>query len=60
MRSMFLEYSFKPRPKSRALGTASSVMTVGLSINGCSPWKEDYSDIFEDYSGHIMDSYVRY
>ena len=27
-----MEYSFEPRPNSRALGTAGSVITIGLSI----------------------------
>ena len=31
MRSVSLEYSFEPRPKSRALCTAGSVMTLGLT-----------------------------
>ena len=29
---MLLGYSFEPSPKSRALGTAGSFMTIGLSI----------------------------
>ena len=37
---MFLEYSSKPRPNSRALGTAGSVVTISLSINGCSHSKK--------------------
>ena len=36
MRGMLLGYSLEPRPYSRALGTAGSVMTIGLSINWCS------------------------
>ena len=28
-------HSFKPRPNSHALATVGSVMTIGLSINGC-------------------------
>ena len=35
MRGMLLGYSLQPRPYSRALGTAGSVMTIGLSINWC-------------------------
>ena len=31
---MLLGYSFEPRPTTRALGTAGSVMTIGSSING--------------------------
>ena len=30
---MLLRYSFEPRPNSRALGTAGSVMAIGLSVN---------------------------
>ena len=33
---MLLRYSFGPRLKNRALATAGSFMTIGLSINGCS------------------------
>ena len=40
MRSMFLRYSFEPRPNSRALATSGSVMAIGLSINGCSHSKK--------------------
>ena len=32
---LLLGYSFKPRPYRRALGTAGSLMTIGLSIIGC-------------------------
>ena len=32
---MFLGCSFEPRPNSRALATAGSVMAIGLSMNGC-------------------------
>ena len=35
MHRMLLGYSFEPRPKSRMLATAGSVMTIGLSINLC-------------------------
>ena len=34
MRGILLEYSFEPRPNSRALTAASSVMTIGLLIKG--------------------------
>ena len=44
MRYMLLGYSFEPRPYSRALGTAGSVMTIGLSINGCSHSKNQFDD----------------
>ena len=33
---MLLGYCFEPRPYRRALGTEGSVMTIGLSMNGCS------------------------
>ena len=36
MRGILLGYSFEPRPNSCAIATACSVMTIGLSINGCS------------------------
>lgn len=32
MRCMLLGYSLEPSPKSRALGTAGSFITIGLSI----------------------------
>ena len=35
MHSMLLGYSFETRPDSSALATAGSVMTIGLSTNGC-------------------------
>ena len=35
MHSMLLGYSFETRPDSRALATAGSVMTIGLSTNRC-------------------------
>ena len=37
---MLLGYSFEPRPNSRVLATAGSVMPIGLSINGCSHSKK--------------------
>ena len=40
MRGMLLGYSFEPRPSIRPLGIAYSVMTIGLSINGCSHSKK--------------------
>jgi len=40
---MLLGYSFEPRPNSRALGTAGSVMLRDLSIKGCSHWKKKSS-----------------
>ena len=35
MRCTLLGYSFEPRPSSLALGSMGSVITIGLSINGC-------------------------
>ena len=35
MRCTLLGYSFEPRPSSFALGSMCSVITIGLSINGC-------------------------
>ena len=40
MRDMLLGYSFEPRPNKRVIGTAGSVMTIGLSIKGCSHSKK--------------------
>ena len=40
MRCMLLGDSFEPRPNNHALGTTDSVMTIGLSINGCSHSKK--------------------
>ena len=40
MRRILLGYSSKPRPNSWLLATAGSVMTIGLSINGCSHSKK--------------------
>jgi len=40
MRCLLLGYSFEPRPNSRALGTAGSVMSIGLLVNGCSHSKK--------------------
>lgn len=37
---MLLRYSFGPRRNNGALVTAGSVMTIGLSINGCSQSKK--------------------
>ena len=39
---LLLGYSFKLRPKSCALGTTGSVMTISLSINGCSHSKNQF------------------
>ena len=40
IRSMLLGYSFEPRSNRRALATVGSVMTIGLSKNGCSHSKK--------------------
>ena len=40
MRCMSLGCSLEPKPNSRALATASTVMTIGLSRNGCSHSKK--------------------
>ena len=48
MRGMLLGYSFKTRPNSRALGIAGSVMTIGLSINGCSHSKNQFDGREQD------------
>ena len=37
---MLLGFSFESRPKGRALATAGSVMTIGLSKNRCSHSKK--------------------
>ena len=37
---MLLGARFKPRPIIRALGTAGSLMTIGLSINKCLHWNK--------------------
>ena len=39
-RGMLLGYSFEPRSSSRVPATAGSIMTIGLSINGCSHSKK--------------------
>ena len=50
MRGMLLGYSFEPRPKSRVLATAGSVMTIGLSLNGCShSKKKQFDEIEQDF-----------
>ena len=42
---MLLGYSFDYRPNSSALGTAGSVMIIGLSINGSSHSKKPENKI---------------
>ena len=44
MRCLLLGYSFKPRSNIRALGTAGSVMTTRLTINGCSHSKNLFDE----------------
>ena len=44
---MLLGYSFEPRPNSRVLSTAGSVMTIVLSINGCSHSKKKEKQFHE-------------
>ena len=46
---MLLGYSFEPGPNSRALGTAGSVMTIGLSINGLSHAKNQFDERKQDW-----------
>ena len=41
--------SFKPRPNSWLLATAGSVMTIGLSINGCSHSKNRFDEREQDW-----------
>ena len=41
---MLRGYSLEPRPNSRALGIADSVMTIGLSINGGSYSKKQFDE----------------
>ena len=42
MQCVLLGYSFKPRPNSRVLGTAGSVMPISLTINGCLHLKKNH------------------
>ena len=46
---LLLKYSFQSRPNIRALGTGGSVMTFGLSINGCSPSKNQFDEKKHDW-----------
>jgi len=48
MRCMLLGYSFEPRPNSRALGIAEPVLTVGLSIKGCSHSQNQFDERQKD------------
>ena len=51
MRCLVLGYSFEPRPESPALGTTGSVVTSGLSINGCSHPENRYNDREQKMTG---------
>ena len=46
---MLLRYSFGPRPNDRALTTAGSAMTIGLSIKGFSHPKNQYDERQQDW-----------
>ena len=41
---MLQGYSFEPRPNSSLLGMVGSVLTIGLSINGCSHSKKQFDE----------------
>ena len=43
-RGTLLGYSLEPRPERRVRGTAGSVMTVRLSVNGCSHTKSQFDE----------------
>ena len=45
---MLLGYNFERRPNSRALGTAGSVMTIGLPINRCWHSKNQFDERKQD------------
>ena len=49
MRFMLLGYSFEPTPNICVLATAGSVMTFGLSINGCSHSKNTFDKREHDW-----------
>ena len=44
MPSKLPEYSFESSPNDRALATAGSVLTIGLSIKGCSHSKNQFGE----------------
>ena len=48
MRGKLLGYSLEPRPELRARGTAGSVMTVRLSVNGFSHTKIQFDEFKQD------------
>ena len=45
---LLLGYSFESKPNSRALSTAGSVMTTGLSMNGSSYSKNQFDEGKQD------------
>ena len=48
MRGTLVGYSLEPRPERRVRGTAGSVMTVRLSVNGCSHTKSQFDQFKQD------------
>ena len=48
MRGTLLGYSLEPRPERRVRGTAGSVMTARLSVNGCSHTKSQFDQFKQD------------
>ena len=48
MLGMLLGYSFEPRPDSRVLATAGSVMIISLSKKGCSHSKNQFDKREQD------------
>ena len=49
---LVLGYSLEPRPYSRVLGTVFSVMTIGLSYNGCSHLENQFDERKQDWPVH--------
>ena len=49
MRCMLLGYRFKPRPHGPVLGTAGSVRSIRLSINGCSHSENQFDERKQDW-----------
>ena len=48
MRGTLIGYSLEPRPERRVRGTAGSVMTVRLSVNGFSHTKIQFDEFKQD------------
>ena len=48
MRGTLIGYSLEPRPERRVRGIAGSVMTVRLSVNGCSHTKSQFDQFKQD------------